>query len=371
MSRRTHDVLIVGAGIVGASIAYHLSLRKIDVGVIERAHLAAGASGANAAIVGAAMASPVEYALFEEAGKKLLARLADETRNTIRYQPRGRLSLLQDAEALRRAEEIARRNRDAGIPVEILPPEDARRLEPEIDSTRIVGAAFCPTDGQLDPFATLSTLVAKAGTGGSTFYFHTLAEHIDCDRRSVAVVTPDGIYRASTLVVAAGVHTPALVHPLGVEIPVRPVRGQILVTEALPRLFQHVVSPGITQCPEGNVLLGVSTEEAGFDQRTTLPVLSTIAGEAIAKAPVLRTARLLRTFAGLRPMPRDGLPILDVIHGRENVFVAVAHNAVTSSQAIGQGMAEWIVEDHRPVALVPFGLARSSLAEECPISKPE
>jgi len=363
MIPHSHDVLVVGGGIVGASIAYYLSRRGIDVGVIERSHPGGGASGANAAIIGTSLSSPLHYARFEQRSIRLFLQLSDETGRAIRFQPCGRLSLLQDARALKRVEGNIHRNHEAGIPVELIRPEDVGRLEPEIATTRIVGAALCPTDGQIDPFATLRILVSRTLAQGSTYYFHSPVRHIDCSGSGVRVATEGDVYHASTLVVAAGIQTPELIAPLGWNVAVRPVRGQILVTEALPTLFRHVISPGITQCPEGNVLLGVSTEEAGFDRRTTLPALQAIAKEALAKAPILRSARLLRTFAGLRPMPFDGLPILDSLPGRENVFVAVAHNAVTSSQAIGSSMAEWIAESRRPEELVQYRLTRPSLAE--------
>ena len=117
MIPHSHDVLVVGGGIVGASIAYYLSRRGIDVGVIERSHPGGGASGANAAIIGTSLSSPLHYARFEQRSIRLFLQLSDETGRAIRFQPCGRLSLLQDARALKRVEGNIHRNHEAGIPV--------------------------------------------------------------------------------------------------------------------------------------------------------------------------------------------------------------------------------------------------------------
>jgi len=357
MKPRPQDVLVIGGGVLGMSIAYHLSGLGASVTVFERGYPGAGASGANAAIVASSTTSPLSYALLEERGKHLLAELGKAESDDALFQDCGRLRLVTEKEEGSSVMEVVRRNREAGIDVQYLQAESIEALEPQISSAGLVGAAYCPSDGIADPFRLLRVLLARTNRRRGTLCHHTLVCAISRKSRFVQVTTPRATHVGNALVIASGVGSAQLSQQLGVPLPVRPVRGQILVTEKLPRLFQHVISPGITQCRSGNILLGVSTEDAGFANENTLSVLQTIARGSILKAPILETAHIIRCFSGLRPMPRDGLPILDRLPGYDNVYVSVSHNGLTAAQAIGQGMAQWIAGGEKPPLLAPFALA--------------
>jgi len=357
MKPRPQDVLVIGGGVLGMSIAYHLSRLGASVTVFERDYPGAGASGANAAIVASSTTSPLSYALLEEWGKHLLVELGEAAGDDALFEACGRLRLVTEKEVGSSVIDVVRRNREAGIAVQYLQAESVEALEPQISSAGLLGAAYSPSDGIADPFRLLRVLVERINRRRGTLRHHTRVCTIRRTNRFVQVTTPRATYLGKVLVIASGVGSGQLSQQLGVTLPIRPMRGQILVTEQLPRLFHHVISPGITQCRSGNILLGVSMEDAGFANENTLSVLQTIARGSILKAPILKTACIIRCFSGLRPMPRDGLPILDRLPGYGNVYISVSHNGLTASQAIGQGMAQWIAEGEKPHLLAPFALA--------------
>lgn len=361
---RSHDVLIVGAGIVGTSIAYYLSRKGVDVAVLEKEYLGSGCSGANAAVIGSSTRSPVAHALFGERSNNLFAELAEELEADIHYRRCGRLTILKDASKLDHERLVIERNREAGIDICYVDRDDVKQLEPHLAIERICGAAYCPTDAQVDPFAAMRAIAGETRRRGGSFYFHTHVLGIHPRRSAVELSTTEGEFSGATVVIAAGIHSEKLTEPLGVDLPIRPVRGQALVTEPMPRLFKQVISPGICQSWRGNIILGVSTEEAGFANWNTLPVVRSIAEDNILKAPVLSKARIIRCFSGLRPMPLDGYPLLDRVTDQGDIYIAATHNGIAVSQAIGDTMARWIADGEKDPLLSSYGLSRQILDQD-------
>jgi glycine/D-amino acid oxidase-like deaminating enzyme len=305
--------------------------------------------------------SPLEVVRLEELSKQLFDRLSACVDEDIRYERCGRLWLLREPAMLQEGKTAIDRCATAGISVEYIDQEGLRQLEPWLDVRTTLGAAYLASDGQVDPFLLLQAMSRKIKEKGGTFYFHTNADKLISTEECVYLETTGGRLRAGTIVVAAGLWSSALVEPLGVSLDVRPVRGQLLVTEPMPRLLGHVISPGLSQCWRGNVLLGTSSEEVGHNNSNTLPVLRHIAEDSVAKAPALREIRVIRCFSGLRPMPLRGWPLLGRLPGHERIYVAVTHNGLSLSQAIGETMARWIVEGTRDSLLTPFSLSRGGV----------
>jgi len=264
---------------------------------------------------------------------------------------------------LKEGETIIQLNRTAGIDVSYIDRAGVSDLEPHLSTDRILGAAFCPTDGRVDPFATLRGLAARIQNQGGSLYFNTRVLRVEPGRRTVRLVTSSGVFEAAKVVIAAGIWSPLICQSMGIGLPLRPVRGQVLITQRMPRLFTHVIGPGISQGWRGNILLGFNSEEVGYDNRNTFSGLQSIAADDMLKSPELRNARIIRSFSGLRPMPFDGHPILDQLPGHRNIFVASTHSGIALSQAIGDYMAQWIAEDKKDRRLDDYNLRRPSLGE--------
>ncbi len=359
----THDVLVVGGGIIGTSIAYYLSKRAIDVGVVEKGYLGSGCSGATAGLVGAGMRTPVNYALLAERSKELYAELSVNLGREIHYERCGMIWTFRTPATLKKGATVIQLNGAAGIDISHVDRAGVSDLEPHLSTDTILGAAFCPTDGRIDPFAALRGLAAQIRNQGGSLYFNTRVLRVEPGRRTVRLVTSGGVFEAPKLVIAAGIWSPLICQSMGIGLPLRPVRGQVLITQRMPRLFTRVISPAISQCWRGNIILGFSSEEVGYDNRNTFSALQSIAADNILKSPELRNARIIRSFSGLRPMPFDGYPLLDQLPGHRNIFVASTHSGIALSQAIGDYMAQWIAEDKKDRMLDDYSLRRPSLAE--------
>ena len=364
MRTTTHDVLVIGAGLIGSSIAYYLSCNRANVGVLERGFAASGTSGATVALVAAATRDPVSYARFVERSKDLLLELTDTLDLDIHYDRCGELWIFRNNEMMKKGKAIIRRNRVAGLDTCFVDRKEIEELEPALSTKGILGAAYSATDGHLDPFALVRGLNRKANEQGAKCYFHTDVRKLSVGNGRITVQTSKGPFESANVVVAAGVWSPLITQSLGIGLPLRPVRGQILVTQPMPRIFDHVVSPGISQDWRGSIILGFCSEEVGYNNKNTLTALRSIAYDDITKSPLLRDLQVIRSYSGLRPMPFDEYPLLDKLPGYENVYVAAVHSGVGNAQIIGKSMAEWITEGESGVDLSAYSLTRDSLTKE-------
>ena len=358
-----HDVLIIGAGVQGCSLAYYLSLENVDVGIIERCYPAAGTTGATVAAISAATRERISYARFVEQSKDLYCALVEDLAVDIHYERCGMLWILMTEVALTEGNRVMQQNSAAGLDIRPVDRTEIRELEPALSTECILGAGLAGTDGQVDPFLLLQGLAGRATERGARFYYHTEVEHLSVGGGCVTVHSSDGLFQAERLIVAAGVWSPLITQSLGIGLPLRPVRGQVLVTQPMPKMFNAVIHPGISQDWRGNLVLGVCSEEVGYDNRNTLPALQMIARQNLLKAPLLAELLVIRSYSGLRPMPFDGYPLIDTLPGYDNIFVAAAHSGIANSQIIAKSLTEWILEGRPGTDLTDYALTRSSLSK--------
>ena len=142
------------------------------------------------------------------------------------------------------------------------------------------------------------------------------------------VTTRHGEIRSGKLVLAAGIANARLGPMVGLDVPVRPQRGQLIVTEKTAPFLAYPVST-VRQTDEGGVMLGDSQEEAGLDASVGLPVIAVLADRARRMFPALAALNVVRTWAALRVMTRDGFPIYDQSSSCPGAFVATCHSGVT------------------------------------------
>jgi glycine/D-amino acid oxidase-like deaminating enzyme len=358
-----HEVLIIGAGSIGSSIAYYLSAMKVDVGVIESAHPGAGTTGATVAVVSSASRERLSYARFVEKSKDLYCELSEELDVDFHYERCGMLWIFMSEQMREEGKQVIRQNSAAGLDIRYVEGRDISELEPALSTESIHGAGYAATDGQLDPFLLVRGLTKRASEQGARFYYHTKATGVKAGSRVVQIQTNDGVFEGAQLVIAAGVWSPFITQSLGMGLPLRPVRGQVLVSQPMPRIFNHVVHPGISQDWRGNLILGICSEEAGYDNRNTFSMLSSIARSNILKSPVLQELLVIRTYSGLRPMPFDGYPLIDKLPGLDNVYLAVGHSAIANGQIVAKSVSQWVAEGKSSTDLSEFSLTRQSLCD--------
>lgn len=322
---------------MGAAIALGLARRGAHVTVLDEGDQAFRASRGNFGLVwvhSKGAGSPA-YAWLTRNSAQLwpdfAASLEEESGIDIHFERRGGVGLLlpeDDIDAKRLAMAEIAGLADPRIEYEIVDGDEARRRIPAL-GPEVSAGCFSPADGHLNPLHLLRAMhVAMAANGGRL--------------RSAAKVTgisrtPGGTFlieqggttlEAARVVIAAGLGTTQLAAMVGVNAPVLPQRGQILVTARMPR-FLDIPSLTVRQTDNGSVMIGESWEDAGPDDRTTPAVLSALARRAIRLMPRLAKVPIVRTWGALRILTPDTLPVYQQSHNQPGAFVITCHSGVT------------------------------------------
>ncbi|MDT4897123.1 MAG: glycine oxidase [Acidobacteriota bacterium] len=351
------DVAVIGGGVIGLAIARALCLRGMErVMLIERASLGAEASHAAAGMLAPQAEANRADAFFELACASrdlypsFAGKLREETGTDIELERTGTLYL---AFTEKDEEEIEHRynwQRRAGLMVERLSAEEARRLEPCV-SREVRGALRFPLDVQVENrrlVAALSTSVEKYGVRLLT---QTHVKSLTVEGGQVrGVETSRGAVHARVVVVATGAWTSFLASSDKAfpTVSIEPVRGQMLCFETNPRLAQHVIySPRGYVVPrlDGRLLAGTTTEHAGFEKRVTGAGLHAITSQALEIAPAVGNLPLVDAWAGLRPRAEDEWPVMGACAEVRGLFYATGHyrNGILLAPLTGELVAEQIM----------------------------
>jgi glycine/D-amino acid oxidase-like deaminating enzyme len=373
------DVVVIGGGVIGASIAYHLAKRKVDVVLLEKGDAASGSSGACGGTIFLQTKSPGTHLELALESSRRFVHLEQELGAGFEYHCQGGMIVVEHDEELRTMEKFVEKQNNSGLEVSLLDPKQARELEPSL-SEKIWGATFSPMDAQLNPmFLTFAFLKAAQGLGakiltntGATGFQRTS----NCIK---SVKTDKGEIRTDTVVNAGGVYAAEIGALLDLEIPVRPRRGQLVVTEAVgpiisrcmlsaqyiaakfnPALAQKGGGISIEPTASGNFVLGSTREFVGFDNRVTPEKLLHIAKHVGRIIPCLKNLNFIRAFAGLRPYTPDGLPILGTVAGLGGFIMAAGHegDGIALSPITGEIIAELIVDNNTGFPIEEYRLER-------------
>jgi glycine/D-amino acid oxidase-like deaminating enzyme len=351
----TFDVGILGAGVVGCSIAYHLTRRQVSCILLDGEGPGGGTSSATSAWVWVHTKAPAAYARANLRSAERFPSL-QEAIGPIEYLRSGGLAPALTEEDARAAGVLVDRQRAAGIEVRWLPRDEVLRREPAL-SPGILGATYSPLDGSVNPFLLVRRLSVAARAKGTTAWFHCGHVSVRALAQGFLLESPRGEVEVRALVLAVGPWAPLIGREIGVAIPVHQVRGHVLVSEPLPPLLRHTIH-GARQLVTGEVLFGYTQEEVGMSREAALDQIRQVARAGIRLLPPLATARIIRAFAGIRAVPDDGLPILGAVPGVDNLFVAATHSGVTLCPLIGEAMAAVVVGEPLPDDLQGYTLER-------------
>lgn len=359
----TPDVIVVGGGIVGCATAYYLAREGLQPLLLERATTATEASGANAGMVGPIAGLESGTMDFLLPSLDLLWRATDELDQGFDLIQQGHLRLAADETDLAKLRHFVEAAEAAGIQAERLDGLATRALEP-ILSDRVIGSVHVPAGGQLDPVLatrafelTARRLGARIETGVEVTGLETSGGRV------VGVRTAEGVRSADGVVLAAGAWSAALAGTVGVEVPVRPGKGQMFATEPLPRLTGRVLRGpivGMRQNRIGEVISGSTVEYVGFDKEVHSETIAEHHRLMSEIVPALKDARIGRTWAGLRPMTPDSLPIIGPAPGVDGLWLAAGHSRTGMSYGPGTGraVADLIVHGRSSLPLERFALDR-------------
>ncbi|MFJ3338733.1 NAD(P)/FAD-dependent oxidoreductase [Streptomyces sp. NPDC086766] len=349
----TCDVVIVGAGMVGAACALYAARAGLDVTVVDRGPVASGTTGAgegNLLVSDKEPGPELDLALHS---LRLWRELAGELGDLVEYEPKGGVVVATTPESLTGLEALASAQRACGVRAVGVSAGQLRVLEPYL-APGLAGAVHYPQDAQVMP-ALAAAHVLRA-SGARLLTGRTVGEVLRGPAGAVRGVRTDrGTVHAPAVVNAAGVWGGELAALAGVFLPVLPRRGFVLVTEPLPPRVRHKVyaagyvadvagdsavlrtSPVVEGTAAGPLLIGACRERVGFDRSSSLPALRALAAGAIRLFPFLTGVRALRTYAGFRPYLPDHLPAIGPDPRAPGLYHACGHEGAGIGLATGTG----------------------------------
>ncbi len=361
-----YDVAVVGGGLVGCAVALGLCKRGKNVCIIDEGDRAFRASRGNFGMVwvqGKGSGFTPYANLTLQAARSWTAfdaMLHDVIGSGSDFAQCGGLGFcLSDNELSVKASVMEQLNRDAGgtFPYEMRSAAELRRELPWL-GRQVAGAVFCPLDGGANPLNLLFAMQLALTQAQARFLTGHAARRISPSPTGGFVIETDlQAVRAEKVVMAAGLGNARLGDEIGLSAPVRPVRGQILVTERIPRLMRYV-SNIFRQMQEGGCLIGDTVEEVGFDEGVTRDALAMLAARVTKVCPRLTDVNVVRSWGALRVMTPDGLPIYEQSESCPGAWLATVHSGVTLAPIHAGLLASAVDTGVLPELLRPFSISR-------------
>jgi glycine/D-amino acid oxidase-like deaminating enzyme len=335
--RNSYDIVVVGGGLLGSAIAWGLGRMGQKVCVLDEGDIAKRASRANFALVwvqskGLGMPAYTGWTMqASDSWPKLAAELREQTGLDVCFQRNGGFHLTLGEEELEQRSVLLKRlhNQPGAVDykMEILGREQVAKMLPHI-GPEVSGGSFCPYDGHVNSLRTFRAL----HTGMAKFGVDYRPEHPVSDIKYVQgefrLTSAKGEIRAGKIVLAAGNANQTLAPMVGLKAPMGPTRGQIVVTERTMPFLPHPLTT-VRQTDEGTVMIGDSKEDLLDDAVLNLPISSVMADRAQRMFPLLGRLNVVRSWSGIRVMPKDGFPIYDQSETCPGAFVTCCHSGVT------------------------------------------
>ncbi|MEV8427516.1 NAD(P)/FAD-dependent oxidoreductase [Streptomyces chartreusis] len=370
--RLTCDVVVVGAGMVGAACALYAARAGLDVILVDRGPVAGGTTGAgegNLLVSDKEPGPELDLALLSG---RLWGELAAEFGSAVEYEAKGGVVVASSPDGLAALERFADGQRAAGVVAEPVPGDALYALEPHL-APGLPGGVHYPQDCQVMP--ALAAAHLARGSGARLFTGRTVTDILRTPAGAVrGVRTNSGDIHAPAVVNAAGTWGGELAALAGVPLPVLPRRGFVLVTEPLPRKVRHKVyaadyvadvasdsaalqtSPVVEGTAAGPILIGASRERVGFDRTFSLPVVRALAADATRLFPFLTDVRAMRAYLGFRPYMPDHLPAVGPDPRVPGLHHACGHEGAGIGLATGTGhlIAQALTEKTPDLDLTPL-----------------
>lgn len=361
-ARAPRRIAVVGGGIMGASIAYHLAKRGAEVHLFEKRAPAAVATANSFAWINAGAKRPRGYYELNHMGmagwRRLQhelgpARLVVQWGGTLQWQ-----SDPERAEAFRRG---VAAQQAWGYGSRLVDVPEMRRLVPALEPGPVSAASFCDEEGTVDPVAATHLLLEAAVAHGAVVRHPAAVSAFDLDGATVrALRVGSETIGVDAVVLATGVELPTLGTLLGFAVPMEESPGLLAHTRPHPRLFERIiVAPGATlkQLPNGEIVTGV--DFGGSPSRDTSAAMGHRLLEGAGRfVPRLKDATLDRVTLGFRVLPADGQPIIGRVSSRPNVYLAAMHSGITLAPAVGQLAAIELLDQVEVDVLQPYRLDR-------------
>ena len=397
MMNKSAEVIVVGGGVIGSAVAFELARRSVDILLIDKTlpGRATSASAGGLWPVGEAVGMgcgiihhqshskseglndalllPTSFRDFLTQSNSYFPELAVELKEfggmNIEYEPGAGLMFLYFTEEEKQfGQLIADSLPPAGRP-EILTPTEARELEPEL-TENLLGAARLPDEHQVNPMWLAEGYKRAAINLGAKFRHETQVAKLQrVGDKIVGVTVGDEKLSCDMVVNAAGAWSGGLATTADLRLPIFPVRGQVVLTQSLPHVMNACLSNSgcyMLQKKHGEILIGSTTENAGFDVSVTSEAITHLANAAVRTIPCLREVGIKRVWSGLRPGTQDELPILGPMEGVKGYMNATGgfRTGVVASPLTGRVIAQSITGQALDFPLETFLASRFQRAEQ-------
>jgi sarcosine dehydrogenase len=375
----TTRIVIIGGGVIGCSIAYHLARRGVrDVVLLERLQLTHGATWHAAGLVGQLRSSSNLTRLMRY-GAELYGTLESQTGQATGWHRSGSLRLASSAARWQELQRSATMAKGFGFHVELIGPREARELFPLLEAAGVVGAAWIEGDGYVDPASLTSAYAAGARQGGVTLLQGVRVSGLRTQRRRVTtVVTDAGEMQTECVINAAGMWGGEIAAMVGTRVPACAVEHQYLVTDKTDRIPAGLPS---LRDPDGNFYVkpepgalavggwesntrpwGASGIRHDFGPELLQPDFdrfAPLAEAAAARIPVLGDVGIRQMINGPIPITADGEPVIGLSPDLDNFYLCCGFTSgIAASGGAGWVMANWVVDGDPGLDLWPFDVRR-------------
>ncbi len=377
-----YDVIIIGGGIIGSSVAWQLARRKKKVLVIERKDVCSGSAGATDGVVGYHTKKPGLQLDLAVQSIEMFRTLNRDLETNVEYGlEAGGMQPVEDKDQWDMLASMAAEQRRSGVDIRMITAEEACSIEPNLNPD-IYGALWSPTGGKVNPLAMTFGFARAAKRLGAVYLTETEVTHILTEGgRAVGVNTSAGEFRADCIVDAAGAWAGKVAALAGIDLPIRPRKGQLLITEPIgpflratvqcamynvikfrpetikdPAVLKLGSSLSIEQQESGGLIIGGTREFADFEEENTFEAVETMVKRAVRFFPALKDVSIIRCFSGFRPYTPDGLSMMGEVRTLPGFYMAAGHegDGIALSPITGRLMAELITDGKTSYDITPF-----------------
>lgn len=351
------DTIVIGGGIIGISLAYGLLKHGSKVILLDKEDQNFTASRGNFGLVwvqgkGYGLQRYVDWSIeATDLWPEFSRNLEEEVGFKIDYEKTGGLDFcLGDKEFADRANFLeAMKNQSPNKQYDccMVDRDELQKMLPKIQlGSEVSGASYCIHDGMVDPLNLLKAFYQGFKDRGGDFRpGHTVID-IQKDGAGLVVKTRTHSFKTQKLVIAAGLTTRHLAKIAGMDIPVSPEKGQIIVTERTAKVFPYATG-SVRQNVNGCFMLGASKQETGIEVGTSVDILKIIASRALKIFPILKDLRLIRTWAALRVLTPDKNPVYCESEAYPGIYAVTSHSGVSLAAIQVEKLPKWILEGHR------------------------
>ncbi|WP_227937647.1 NAD(P)/FAD-dependent oxidoreductase [Alkalihalobacillus deserti] len=371
---RSFDVIVIGAGVIGSSVAYHLAKKGLEVALIEKGGVASGTSSRCDAVALICDKKPGIDTEIGFASIQLFKQLAKEFSVDFEFASRGSLYVCETEKELEIARGYVNQQSEDGYDMRMVDRHELQQIEPYL-ADDLAGGIWTEVDSSMNPYKLCYAFVEEGKKLGLKVYDYHSVQDItrDIQGRVESVVTDQGTFKTKRIVNCAGVWSPKLAEMVGVHIPIKPRKGMVLISERTPLkvasqkvhefgymlskfedisfkrdvselVEKHNVAFTIEPTDANNFLVGGHREFRGFDISSEVDVMRAIAERAIRFLPVLKDINCIRAYAGVRPWVEDHLPIVSEVEEVPGFFIASGHegDGISMSPITGRMVAQLI-----------------------------